>query len=105
MTRTVATRVRFAGDVPHDLRADVSRAADRVARGWLLHARARCPGAVLVDAVEDVGDLVVRANVPDERTADDVVALLTSIAAAPELGFEHGAIVVVQDEPVKPFRK
>jgi len=52
MTRTVATRVRFAGDVPHDLRADVSRAADRVARGWLLHARARCPGAVLVDAVD-----------------------------------------------------
>ena len=69
--------------------------ADLVARG-----RA---GVRLVDAVEDVGDLVVRANVPDERTADDVVALLTSIAADPELGFGHGEIVVVQDDPVKPF--
>lgn len=50
--------------------------ADLTARGLA--------GVRLVDAVEDVGDLVVRANVPDERTADDVV---------------------VQVDPVKPFRE
>ena len=105
MTRTVAVRVLFAGDVQEDYFADVSQAADRVARTWQPHAERTCPGAVLVDAVEDSGHLVVRADVPDERAAQDVAALVAAIAADGELGFEHAGIDVLQDGPRAPFRE
>ena len=105
MTRTVAVRVRSAGDVPEGFFPDVSQAADRIARTWQPHAERTCPGAVLVDAVEDEGHLVVRADVPDGCTAEDLVALVTAIAADDELGFRHEGVEILQDEPRKPFRE
>lgn len=100
----MAVRVLAAGDVVPSYFADVSQAADRVARSWLQAAELECPGAVLVDAIEDDdGALVVRADIPDEREPLDVVALVERISRG-DLGFAHGPIEVIQDDPRKPFR-
>lgn len=104
MTQTVTVRVHSAGDVVPSYFADVSQAADHVARSWLPAAETECPGAVLVDVVEDDdGGLVVRANIPDERAAHDVVAVVERISRG-DLGFAHGPVEVIQVDPVKPFR-